>query len=94
MSAWPVLAARRKHRALLLMLPASSAATAITFGLVLWFSLELHGHELGLAERCAAVAAAAWLFPVALTARPACPSDTSRENLVEERTSVMTTSSS
>jgi hypothetical membrane protein len=92
MCAWPVLAARRKHRARLLTLPASSAATAITFGLVLWFALELHGHDLGLAERCAAVAAAAWLFPVAVTARRAC--DTSGENLGEECTSVTASSSS
>jgi hypothetical membrane protein len=94
MCAWPVLAARRKHRARLLMLPASSAAAAITFGLVMWFALELHGHDLGLAERCAAVAAAAWLFPVAFTARRARPSDTPGENLVQERASVMTASNS
>jgi hypothetical membrane protein len=98
MCAWPVLAACRKHRARLLMLPASSAATAITFGLMLWFALalalELHGHDVGLAARCAAVAVAAWLFPVAFTARRACPSNTSGEDLVEEGTLVMTSSSS
>ena len=34
-------------------------------------NLEINGGELGLAERCAAVAPALWLFPVAFGARRA-----------------------
>jgi hypothetical membrane protein len=69
MCAWPVLGARRQYRARLLTLPASLAATAVTVALTMWFVFEQHQPELGLAERCAAVAAASWLFPVVLTTR-------------------------
>ena len=47
------------------------AASAITFALIMWYSFEINGGELGLAERWAAVAPALWLFPVALGARRA-----------------------
>jgi hypothetical protein len=60
---------------------------------MMWFAFELHGDDVRLAERCAAVAVAAWLFPVAFTARRARPSDPSKQNLVEKRTSVSTSSS-
>jgi hypothetical protein len=43
----------------------------VTFSLIMWFTLEINGGELGLAERCAAVAPALWPFPVAFGARRA-----------------------
>jgi hypothetical protein len=36
---------------------------------MMWFALELGGGELGLAELCAAVAPALWLFPVVFMTR-------------------------
>ncbi len=69
MCAWPVLGAQKRHWAPLLTLPASVAATVAMLGLTMWFALEQHQAELGLAERCAAVAMALWLLPVALTTR-------------------------
>ncbi len=71
MCVWPVAAADRQHRARVLRLGPSVAASAVTFGLITWFMLELGGVDLGLAERCAAVAPALWLFAVALGARRA-----------------------
>ena len=71
MCAWPVLAAHRQHRARLLTFGPNVAASAVTFGLLMWFTLEVNGGHLGLAERCAAVAPALWLFPVAFGARRA-----------------------
>jgi hypothetical protein len=71
MCAWPVLAAGGQHSARLLRLGPNAAAAAVTFGLIMWFTLEINGGELGLAERCAAVAPALWLFPVAFGARRA-----------------------
>jgi hypothetical membrane protein len=69
MCAWPLLAAHRQHRARLLRFGPSVAASAVTFGLIMWFTFN--GGELGLAERCAAVAPALWLLPVASGARRA-----------------------
>ena len=69
MCAWPVLAAQRQHRARLLRLGPNVAASAVIFSLMMWFLFEIDGDALGLAERCAAVAAALWLFPVACGAR-------------------------
>lgn len=71
MCAWPVLAAHRRHHAPLLRIGPNVAASAVTFGLMMWFLFEINGGELGLAERCAAVAPALWLFPVAFGARRA-----------------------
>jgi len=71
MCAWPVLAAHRQHHAPLLRIGPNVAASAVTFGLIMWFLFEINGGELGLAERCAAVAPALWLFPVAFGARRA-----------------------
>lgn len=65
--AWPVLAAHRQHRTPLMRLGPNVAASAVTFALIMWFTFN--GGELGLAERCAAVAPALWLFPVAFAAR-------------------------
>lgn len=71
MCAWPLLGAQTRHWAPLLTLPASVAATAVTLGFTMWFAFEQHQAELGLAERCAAVAMALWMLPVALTTRRA-----------------------
>jgi hypothetical membrane protein len=71
MCAWPLLGGRREHRAPLLKPRAGISAAAIILGLVLWFALEANGAAEGVAERCAAVAAALWLFPVAFTTRRA-----------------------
>jgi hypothetical membrane protein len=75
MCAWPVLAAHRRHRARLLRIGPNVVATAVTFGLIVWFTLEMNGSDLGLAERCAAVVPALWVFPVALGARRALVPD-------------------
>ena len=75
MCAWPVLAAHRQHRARWLRLGPNVAASAVTFGLIMWFTFEITGSELGLAERCAAVVPALWLFPVAFGARRALVPD-------------------
>ena len=74
MCTWPPLAAHRRHRAPLLTLVPCVTAAAMTFGLTLWFAFENHGGEVGLAERCAAVAAALWLSPVVLSTRRALAS--------------------
>jgi hypothetical protein len=71
MCAWPVLGAHRRHRVRVLRLGPNLAASAVTFGLILWFTLEISGGDLGLAERCAAVAPALWLFAVAFGAHRA-----------------------
>ena len=71
MCAWPVLAAGRHRGAGVLRFGPNVAASAVTFGLIMWFTLETNGGDLGLAERCAAVAPALWLFPVAFGARRA-----------------------
>lgn len=71
MCAWPILAADRQHRARFLRVGPSVAASAVTFGLIMWFTFEVNGSDLGLAERCAAVAPALWLFPVVVGARRA-----------------------
>ena len=75
MCLWPVLAAHREHRARLLTFGPNVAASVVTFALILWFTLEIHGGDLGLAERCAAVAPALWLFPVAFGAHRAVPAE-------------------
>ena len=71
MCAWPILAAHRQHRARLLRFGPNVAASAVTFGLIMWFTFQVNGGDLGLAERCAALAPALWLFPVAVGARRA-----------------------
>jgi hypothetical protein len=69
MCGWPMLAAHRQHRARLLTVGPNVAASAVTFGLIMWFTFGIKTSDLGLAERCAAVAPALWLFPVAFEAR-------------------------
>jgi hypothetical protein len=69
MCAWPMLAAHRQHRVRVLTIAPNVAASAVTFGLIMWFTFEMNGGQLGLAERCAAPAL--WLFPVAIGARRA-----------------------
>jgi hypothetical membrane protein len=69
MCAWPVLAAHQHCRTPLLRFGPNVAASVATFALVMWFTFN--GGDLGLAERCAAVAPALWLFPVAFGARRA-----------------------
>ena len=75
MCAWPVLAAHRHHPTRMLSFGPNVAASAITIALIMWFLFEINSGELGLAERCAAVAPALWLFPVAFGARRALVSD-------------------
>ena len=81
MCAWPVMAAHRRHRARVLTIPPNAGATAVTFGLMMWFAFEIHGGELGLAERCAAVAPALWLFPVVFMTRRAVAHEGSARKL-------------
>jgi hypothetical membrane protein len=71
MCAWPVLGVRGQPSARVLRLGPNVAASAVTFGLIMWFTFAMNSGELGLAERCAAVAPALWLFPVACGARRA-----------------------
>jgi len=79
MCAWPILAAHRQHRARLLTFGPNVAASAVTFGLVMWFTFGINSGELGLAERCAAVVPALWLLPVAVGARRALVPDATVE---------------
>jgi hypothetical membrane protein len=71
LGAWPLAAARRHTRALLLTRPASALASGVLLGLVVWFAVELHGGQRGVAERAAAGAQALWPLAVVVTARRA-----------------------
>jgi hypothetical membrane protein len=84
MCAWPALAAHRQHWAPLLTLPVGITAAAITIALTMWFAFEQHHTEVGLAERCAAAAAALWLYPVVITTRRAIIPREARENLQDK----------
>jgi hypothetical protein len=79
MCAWPLLAAHRQHRARLLTFGPNLAASVVTFGLIMWFTFGINSSDLGLAERCAAVMPALWLFPVTIGARRALVPDESVE---------------
>jgi hypothetical membrane protein len=68
---WPVFAARRRLMAPLLMRAPAAAASAVLLGLVVWFAVELHGGQRGLAERAAAGAQALWPLAVVITTRRA-----------------------
>jgi hypothetical protein len=68
LGAWPACAARRGGAALLHR-RASTAATVLMFGLLLWFVLEVNGTHRGLAERSAALAEALWPLFVVLSCR-------------------------
>lgn len=67
LGAWPAFAARRRTAVPLLTRRASGAATAVMFGLLLWFVLEVNGSQRGLAERSAALAEALWPLMVVLS---------------------------
>jgi Protein of unknown function (DUF998) len=69
LGAWPVLAADRASGNVLLHRGASVMATVASFGLLLWFVLEIHGSDRGLAERSAALVEALWPLAVVLAAR-------------------------
>jgi len=71
LGAWPALAARRRVLAPLLTRRNSAAASAVLLGLVVWFAVEVHGGERGLAERAAAGAQALWPLAVVVTSRRA-----------------------
>jgi len=68
LAAWPVLAAHHQD-APLLRRGAATSATAVMFGLLLWFVLEANGTHRGLAERSAALAEALWPLLVVMTSR-------------------------
>jgi hypothetical membrane protein len=70
MAAWPAAGCRRGPGIPYGLRPAVSAtATAVLLGLLVWFGAELMlaGHQVGLAERVAAGAQAAWPLAVVLT---------------------------
>lgn len=67
LGAWPLFAARRRSRALLLTPFASGTAAVVMLGLVAWFALELHGAHRGVAERAAAGAQTLWPLAVVVT---------------------------
>ena len=81
MCTWPVLSAHRRHCAPLLRFPPNITAAAVLLSITMWFAFEQHRAELGVAERCAAVAAALWLFPVVFTTRRALAPTAPREML-------------
>ncbi|MHB1986379.1 MAG: DUF998 domain-containing protein [Acidimicrobiales bacterium] len=69
LGAWPALASAPFDQAPLLTTRACSIATAALLGLVVWFAVELHGGQRGLAERAAAGAQALWPLAVVATSR-------------------------
>jgi len=71
LGAWPAFAARRSMWAPLLTPTNSALASTGLLGLVVWFALELHGAQRGLAERAAAGAQALWPLAVVVTTRRA-----------------------
>ena len=66
---WPVMAVRRPAGVPVLSL--AFTATMVTVGLLVWFTLEIHGSHRGLAERGAAMAEVLWPLVVAVGARHA-----------------------
>jgi hypothetical membrane protein len=69
LAAWPVFAARRHTRVVLLTRRASVTASVAMFGLLLWFVLDAKGSHRGLAERSAALSEALWPLSVVISAR-------------------------
>ncbi len=69
LSIWPLFAAGRRNATPLLTRLPSVGATAVMLGFVLWFVLELHGGQRGLAERAAACSQALWPLAVVLSNR-------------------------
>jgi hypothetical protein len=68
---WPVMAVRRPAGVPVLSFAFALSATAVTVGLLVWFTLEIHGSHRGLAERGAAVTEVLWPLVVAVGARHA-----------------------
>ncbi len=66
---WPLFAARRHTRVLLLTRRASVTASVAMLGLLLWFVLDANGSHRGLAERSAALSEALWPLSVVISAR-------------------------
>ena len=66
---WPVMAVRRPAGVPVLSFAFALPATMVTVGLLVWFTLEVHGSHRGLAERGAAVAEVLWPLVVAVGAR-------------------------
>ena len=69
LATWPIFAGRRFASSPLLLAGVSRTASAVLVGLVVWFALELHGNQRGLAERVAATAQALWPLLVVISAR-------------------------
>jgi hypothetical protein len=69
LSIWPLFAAGRCNRTPLLTRVPSVGATVFMLGMVMWFVLELHGDQRGLAERAAAGTQALWPLAVVLSNR-------------------------
>jgi hypothetical membrane protein len=69
LGSWPLFASRRRSFVPLLSRASSSSASVLLLGLVVWFALEIHGGQRGLAERSAATAQASWPLVVVISAR-------------------------
>jgi hypothetical protein len=69
LGAWPVLAIHRDSENIFLHRGPSVVATVASFGLLLWFVLEVHGSYRGAAERSAALVEALWPLAVVVAAR-------------------------
>ena len=69
MTIWPVAAMRRDRGAPFGLRPAvAGTATAVTLGMLLWFTIELfHGPELGLAERTVTADQSIWPLMVVMS---------------------------
>lgn len=69
MTIWPIAATRRDRGAPFGLRPAVAAtATAVTLGMLLWFTIELfHGPELGLAERTVTADQSIWPLLVVMS---------------------------
>jgi cytochrome c biogenesis protein CcdA len=68
---WPMMAVRRPSGVPVFSFAFALSATMVTVGLLVWFTLEIHGSHRGLAERGAATAEVLWPLVVAVGARHA-----------------------
>jgi hypothetical protein len=71
LATWPACAVRRASNLPLMSVVAAVSAVAVMCGLLLWFTLELHGSQRGVAERAAALSEALWPLVVLVGARDA-----------------------
>jgi hypothetical membrane protein len=71
LASWPLFAVPRRPVRPLLTRRVSEAASVVLLGLVVWFAVELHGGQRGVAERAAAGAQALWPLAVVVTTRRA-----------------------